>query len=60
MVIKLLIPLLLISFVSANFMLGCNSNKITEEENSVMPNTQLPPIDTSVPAEMETATFALG
>ncbi len=40
--------------------LGCYKNKIPKQETNMVPKTVIPAIDTSVPGEIETATFALG
>ena len=42
------------------FLLGCNNTLTGEEENKVIPKEPIPLIDTSVSANTETATFALG
>jgi hypothetical protein len=39
---------------------GCNENNIPKQETEMGQNTVIPRIDTYVPTEIETATFALG
>ena len=59
MKIKLLY-LFLIAFVLLTFLPGCNYSKNDERENGLNPKVTVPPIDTFVPIDTETATFALG
>ena len=60
MKIGLLVSLLLIAFVSPTLVVSCNTTKIAEKENRMVPKAMMPPIDASVPSNTETATFALG
>ena len=60
MKIKLLMYLLLMALVLPAFLFGCNNSENDEGENSLTPKATVPPIDTSVPSNIETATFALG
>ena len=39
---------------------GCNNNTNNEEEYDMTGNMEIPQIDTILPDEVETATFALG
>lgn len=39
---------------------GCSNSTTNEEEIEMTSDVVIPPIDTILPAEMETATFALG
>ena len=52
--------LLLVALVLPAFLFGCNNGKNDESENSMAPKATVPMIDTSVPVNAETATFALG
>ena len=58
--IRLLIYLLLVVVLSPYLVVGCNTTKIAEKGNSMVPKATIPPIDASVPSNTETATFALG
>ena len=60
MKIRLLMYLLLVALVLPAFLFGCNNGKNDESENSMAPKATVPMIDTSVPVNAETATFALG
>jgi uncharacterized membrane protein YciS (DUF1049 family) len=60
MVNRFLVFLLLVALVMVSFSLGCNSAKRVGEEYSMVQTTAIPLIDAAVPANMETATFALG
>jgi hypothetical protein len=60
MKIKLMVCLLLIAFMLPAFLFGCNYSKDDEREKSLTPKVTVPPIDTSVPINTETAYFALG
>ncbi len=60
MIIKLLMSLLLIAFLSPSLILGCSNTEIAEKGNSVVPKATILPIDASAPTNTETATFALG
>ena len=60
MINRLLVSLLLVALVLPSFLLGCNSTKSVEEEYSMAQTTTIPLIDAAVPANTETATFALG
>jgi peptide-methionine (S)-S-oxide reductase len=63
---KATIPLLLaaisIAAIVAGILLGClkEGTMVDFPEDGVIPGDSIPPIDTSAPAQTETATFALG
>ena len=60
MINRLLVSLLPVALVLPSFLLGCNSTERVEEEYSMVQTTTIPLIDAAVPANTETATFALG
>ena len=59
MIYRIVISLLLITVVSIALLLSCN-NKTVEKDNGVITESTIPPIDSSIPTRIETATFALG
>ena len=60
MIIRVLMLMFLTAFMLPVFLLGCNTTKNVERGGNVVPKATIPPIDSSVPTETETATFALG
>ena len=60
MKIRLLMPLLLIAFLSPALVVSCRNPKIAGEGNGMVLKSAIPPIDASAPTSIETATFALG
>jgi hypothetical protein len=53
-IVLLILSLLIIPGVTT----GCSS--VSQEDNEVFINGQIPPIDRQIPERTETATFALG
>ncbi|MFC2020470.1 hypothetical protein ACFLU1_01565 [Chloroflexota bacterium] len=60
MTIRILMLMVLTASILPFFLFGCKNTGNTEREHNVIPKASIPPIDTSVPANTETATFALG
>ena len=60
MIMRILMLMLFTASILPVFLLGCNNTLTSEEENKVIPKEPIPLIDTSVSANTETATFALG
>jgi hypothetical protein len=60
MKIKLMMYLFLTVFVLPIFLFGCNTSQNDERKNNETPDATVPTMDTSVPTNTETATFALG
>jgi len=60
--IPLLLSVILIAAILAGCLLGCLKEGTTVDfpKDGVIPGDSIPPIDVSAPAEIETATFALG
>jgi methionine-S-sulfoxide reductase len=60
--IPLLLGAILIAAIFIGILLGCSKGGTTVDspEDGVIPGNSIPPIDTSAPAQTETATFALG
>ena len=60
MIMRIIMLILLTASILPVFLFGCNSTKNAEKEINVIPKAPIPPIDAFVPANTETATFALG
>jgi peptide-methionine (S)-S-oxide reductase len=58
----LLLVAILIAAILAGILIGCSKEGTTMDfpKDGVIPGDSIPPIDTSAPAQIETATFALG
>ena len=61
-IIPLLLGAVLITAILAGIPLGCSKENmmVDSTKGNVIPDVSIPPIDASVPAQTETATFALG
>ena len=57
---RILLPLIIVSFLLPISLLGCNQANIPQQEINMDLSVAIPPIDASIPTEIETATFALG
>jgi hypothetical protein len=57
---RILLTLTIVSLIVPVLILGCNEANIPKQEINMDPKNVIPAIDTSVPTEIETATFALG
>jgi len=57
---RVLLSILLSALVLPNLLAGCNKTENIEEGNKVNLKAAIPLIDTYVPTDTETATFALG
>ena len=60
MIVRALMSLLLVAFLLPASLSGCTYDKDNQEEEDMISSGGIPPIDASVPANIETATFALG
>jgi len=60
MIHRLLTFALIATFLLPAFSLSCSDTGTIEEEQSIMDNVRIPPMDTTAPTETEKATFALG
>ena len=60
MTFRILLSVIVAAFLLPVLSIGCNQTNIPEQEINMVTDVTIPPIDASVPAEMETATFALG
>ena len=60
MAIRILLSLITLTLLSTFLFAGCDQNIETKEEIDMTPKLTIPSIDTALPSEIETATFALG
>ncbi len=57
---RILIPLSLTIILLPSLLISCDKTESVEKEPHVSAKTAIPLVDTYIPLEIETATFALG
>ena len=60
MTARILLSVIIASFLLPVLLFGCGQTESPRQEVDMVPNVTIPPIDASIPADIETATFALG